>query len=62
MFFYDNSTFRTVKLATESDFEDILLGLQSQIFPNFFLFETKNLLLPLWRENSCRHVFGFKDM
>lgn len=41
LFFYDNSTFRTVKLPTESDFEDILIQLQSQIFPNFFLFETK---------------------
>ena len=41
MFVYDGQRFMQTKLPSEDDFESLLLDLQSEIFPNFFLFETK---------------------
>ena len=41
MFVYNGQLFMQTTLASEDDFEALLLDLQSEIFPNFFLFETK---------------------
>ena len=41
MFIYEGSSFIPTRLETESEFEDLLIQNQSDIFPNFFLFNTK---------------------
>jgi hypothetical protein len=43
MFIIEGQQFFQTRLHSEEDFEQLLIQLQSDVFPNFFLFETKKV-------------------